>query len=581
MSSGSRTPLPRNSKNSDNHGKKQKDSAVSSPFHDGGECSKSATDPSTSKKYDRKAKDRVHKRVAIQWLSDETNVFYDALKEISTWLEKKKFTRDKDQAKNFYYNTYKIYKEKTAISDDEWDGVPYGARELLIVINALEWKKRTNNANIQTNKFRSLVLNGSTVIKLPQKKTSVTLKTPYCRAFQKYFPSLKQCAQVPLTLNLFLMPYTYDSKYYVNNMCDMNPILNITIPSSASVTQLFEFIEQKWRYYEGEVEMGSPTIKIHLPEDFKPTIVEITLAEDAVPCLEFLKKSRDRNESTHIEYLEFNSLYEGGLSRSNIKDMNMTQLFFFFNESHNITLRYEIEYANDDMNCFEKLAELFGEYEDMFADLRLDKRLKDMTDAVKDAPPVKRQPNKRMAELVKNQEQQSVVDIERNNFMQQLEMLRKNSKPSNRKPRILKKPKPSSCSTPSTSSAPPTDFGPLRWGQNVTVQYGNSYEQMPSTSQPQFPVVIQMPMEYVNQPADAEGEVRYSNLEPMHPEAQNTLDEIFNTPIQADFASPSKSLMNEAFNLFDTMENVNSVDFISNFAQLADHFNESQSQFNI
>jgi hypothetical protein len=103
-------------------------------------------------------------------------------------LNRKKLTKDKDQVRNYFYNTWKIYKEKASISENDWAHICQSAKELLVVTNALEWRKRTHSTNVNSVKFKNLVMTGTTTIKIPGKRVPISIRTPNCPALHKFFP---------------------------------------------------------------------------------------------------------------------------------------------------------------------------------------------------------------------------------------------------------------------------------------------------------------------------------------------------------------------------------------------------------
>lgn len=109
-------------------------------------------------------------------------------------MDKKKYKRDKDQVRNLYYNTYKMGKEKANIAEDEWEHVPSAAKEAILVVNVLEWKKRCHNAPLQHHRFKELVLTGVSTGKQQGKRLPVTVKTPVCKVLQKFFPCRSRSA---------------------------------------------------------------------------------------------------------------------------------------------------------------------------------------------------------------------------------------------------------------------------------------------------------------------------------------------------------------------------------------------------
>jgi hypothetical protein len=158
---------------------------------------------------DAEAKKLVAKRkVVTNWSTDEVMSFYEGLTEygknfeqIAALLVRKKFAnKDKHHCRNFYNNTFKMYKEKAGIEEQEWRRVPNAARELLIVINALEWRKKTHTTNVNPQRFNGLIMNGVTNVKVAGKRV-VTLRTPNCTALHKFFPCrLYKCSSVDNSL---------------------------------------------------------------------------------------------------------------------------------------------------------------------------------------------------------------------------------------------------------------------------------------------------------------------------------------------------------------------------------------------
>lgn len=175
--------------------------------------------------------------------------------------------------RNYFYNTWKIYKDKAGIAESDWSHLCQSAKELLVVINALEWRRRTHSTNVNSLKFKTLIMSGLTNVKMPGKRVPISVRTPNCLALHKFFPckkflshilnliylilALKQSSKTPSTLQLQLVPNTYASKRYVLN-CEQNPVLTIAVNTQSPVLTLFRFLEQKWQ------KLSNPEPKVNL-----------------------------------------------------------------------------------------------------------------------------------------------------------------------------------------------------------------------------------------------------------------------------------------------------------------------------
>lgn len=60
------------------------------------------------------------------------------------------------------------------------------------------------------------------------------------------FLAMKQLAQLPSSFTVNLVPYSYSSKDYVNQICEQNPFLSVNIAPQNSLEQLFDLLEMKW-----------------------------------------------------------------------------------------------------------------------------------------------------------------------------------------------------------------------------------------------------------------------------------------------------------------------------------------------
>lgn len=279
-------------------------------------------------------KSSVKRKAGTFWNNDEAMVFYDGLKEvefnkrvvtirfqhgksfelIASTLNKKKISKDKDQTRNFFYNTFKIMKDKAAINDQEWSHVPQTAKELLIVINALEWRKRTHSANVNVVKFKNLIMTGTTNVKVQGKRVPILVRTPNCPALHKFFPSLKQLARIPNTMTIQLVPNSYASRklYLFDTLvdsvlgryvlsCGQNPLLTVAVNTQSPVSTLFRFLEYKWQRFSNRGpdfgDQQPPTVVLYPPEGFKPSKVLIQPADDAHPSVKSMRIGDSRISS--------------------------------------------------------------------------------------------------------------------------------------------------------------------------------------------------------------------------------------------------------------------------------------------
>ncbi|TKR64468.1 hypothetical protein L596_024994 [Steinernema carpocapsae] len=101
------------------------------------------------------------------WNSAEVNAFYEALKKhgkdfeaVVKTLVKRSISRDKDQVRNFYFNALKTFKAACLFDDELFPEISKDIKEMFIVINAYEWKRKTNNASYDATNFKKLVLDG-------------------------------------------------------------------------------------------------------------------------------------------------------------------------------------------------------------------------------------------------------------------------------------------------------------------------------------------------------------------------------------------------------------------------------------
>ncbi|EJW83362.1 hypothetical protein WUBG_05729, partial [Wuchereria bancrofti] len=72
-------------------------------------------------------------------------------------MARRKLNKDKDQVRNYYFNSLKLLRSSTRIDETLMAGVPRDVKELFILINGFEWKRRVCGKFDQV-KFQQLVM---------------------------------------------------------------------------------------------------------------------------------------------------------------------------------------------------------------------------------------------------------------------------------------------------------------------------------------------------------------------------------------------------------------------------------------
>jgi hypothetical protein len=118
-------------------------------------------------------------------------------------MAKRKVNKDKEQIRNYFLNTFKcefhififhiigmipVWKARAQIDESEWATIPRDARELFVLLNGCEWRKRLDGSSFDQQKFKALVLDGTVSFRPKRKKFLVTIRTPYVPPLLKYFP---------------------------------------------------------------------------------------------------------------------------------------------------------------------------------------------------------------------------------------------------------------------------------------------------------------------------------------------------------------------------------------------------------
>uniref|UniRef100_A0A914V5S1 SANT domain-containing protein n=1 Tax=Plectus sambesii TaxID=2011161 RepID=A0A914V5S1_9BILA len=225
------------------------------------------------------------------WTSPEQAAFFDAVKQVGKdfdaivrLMAKRKVKKDKEQIRNYYYNTYKQTKLNAGFADDQPSDnfafpVPREAKELFVLVNLAEWRKKTSDRKIEPVKFRELVLKGSTSVRLKGKRVPVLIKTPACPALKKFCeePGKQREKQMPTDVTLELVPMSFGDKAYVLR-CEQNPFLRLKLGVVEPLKRYFDYVRNKWipsdlrlreEYLAGETASMLPDISFYADSSVK------------------------------------------------------------------------------------------------------------------------------------------------------------------------------------------------------------------------------------------------------------------------------------------------------------------------
>uniref|UniRef100_A0A1I7UUW3 SANT domain-containing protein n=1 Tax=Caenorhabditis tropicalis TaxID=1561998 RepID=A0A1I7UUW3_9PELO len=207
------------------------------------------TEPSTSTSTSEADLLLPHKLTRNPWNMEEVNVFYEGLKlygkdfdNVQKFMVKRKVFKSKEHIKIFFNNSVKSYRTLLSLTDDDLSTVPRDARELFLLINACEWKRKTLNMKIIIEKFRELIYEGQVVVKAGRRL--VTIRTPPCHTLSRYF-TCKKATTFPETVYIQLEPTSNGDHVFMRNR-DQNPYLRVKLNTNDRIMKLLEFLHRKW-----------------------------------------------------------------------------------------------------------------------------------------------------------------------------------------------------------------------------------------------------------------------------------------------------------------------------------------------
>uniref|UniRef100_A0AC35TJC5 SANT domain-containing protein n=1 Tax=Rhabditophanes sp. KR3021 TaxID=114890 RepID=A0AC35TJC5_9BILA len=217
--------------------------------------------------------DGVEKIKKNTWSPADHNTFYDAIKAngkdfdlITKYMHKKKVAKDVVQVRSQWHNLYRIYKSHARITDQEIQHIPREVRELFIIINGIEWKKKVGDlSKNNAEKFRKLI--GTGYVHVRKKTCTTCIKTPVCPALLKLLPEHECPGNVHEHLFIHLFPRRSVDYNYVKQSCGQNPRVVIKFHMEEKIQRIFDLLSPKWKINHKNIEFRiAPTEKMVLKD---------------------------------------------------------------------------------------------------------------------------------------------------------------------------------------------------------------------------------------------------------------------------------------------------------------------------
>ncbi|GMR41567.1 hypothetical protein PMAYCL1PPCAC_11762, partial [Pristionchus mayeri] len=221
-------------------------STTSSSMASGGGGLPSAASSSTT------AMAGMHKRK--HWSYVDMLMFYEAVKQygkdfdaLHRVISKRKIDTNKEQLRNFFFNFYRQVRNFAEIKEEDWPAeMSRDARDLFVVINGCEWRKRMNSCKIEPAKLKALIMEGSTVTRVKGRK----IKTPCCPALLQFFSFNRRITRFPPDIVLYLSPRRYKDGTNVMSR-GQNSHLCIRLNTCDRMERVFELLHHKWKGEDG------------------------------------------------------------------------------------------------------------------------------------------------------------------------------------------------------------------------------------------------------------------------------------------------------------------------------------------
>ncbi|MCP9258759.1 Protein cramped-like protein [Dirofilaria immitis] len=186
-----------------------------------------------------------------QWNSSEINAFFEGIKlygkdfeQMAKLMARRKLNKDKDQVRNYYFNSLKLLRSSTRIDETLMAGIPRDVKELFILINGFEWKRRVCGKFDQA-KFQQLVMEGLAYLIFDFQISNQHMKKEKEKAAST--SAYASCSSSPLPSHIFicLTPKTEADRYFVEQR-GQNPLIRIRVAIGDQLSRIFSFLKIKW-----------------------------------------------------------------------------------------------------------------------------------------------------------------------------------------------------------------------------------------------------------------------------------------------------------------------------------------------
>ncbi|CAI2348589.1 unnamed protein product [Caenorhabditis sp. 36 PRJEB53466] len=322
----------------------------------------------------------VPKRKSNPWSFEDVSAFYEGIKihgkdfdSVVKVMAKRKVEKTKEHAKVFFFNSAKAYKQMLSLSDDDLNSIPRDARELFLLVNACEWKRKTSNMKMNPEKLKELVYDGSVNVRVGKK--FVRIRTPPCPALCRYF-SCRKAEKIPSELFVHLEPTSNGDHTFVRNR-NYNPFLRVKLNTNDRISKLLEFLQKKWAaandksalsvtlWPDSSCEVAS--LSVHTVETspfislsmnkLKKHLEDVKDRTDpkkpAVAGVQMAAEVNTKSKPNHTVYYPrpftlTDKVLAEGITHRNITSAIMAELFCVCGRSNPIQLRYQISYEQPD-----------------------------------------------------------------------------------------------------------------------------------------------------------------------------------------------------------------------------------------
>ncbi|CAD6188156.1 unnamed protein product [Caenorhabditis auriculariae] len=317
---------------------------------------------------EKEVEETTRKRAAKSWTHEDVMAYYEGLKmhgkdfdSVVKVMAKRKVHKDKDQTKNYFFNSLKILKQLLVIDEEQMGDGPKDAKELFLSINACEWKKRTGSSKFISDRMRELLFDGSTTVRINKK--SVVIKTPPCPSLLKFFSRSRRVDKFPADVTVEIKPKTYGDAAYVISR-QQNPLIKLRISTNEKISRIMELLTKKWGPEPSETAATS-NVNFRLWPDQEVEIGSLTVSEvDVSPsvALSFnkFKKEYEQIKATKKDvgslskkpsytvlypspFVLTDEILHDGICAENIREAIVAELYCTCGMKETFELRYSLE----------------------------------------------------------------------------------------------------------------------------------------------------------------------------------------------------------------------------------------------